>query len=527
MLLLRKREAPPFPPPSPRSGVVLRRRNRAGLREPIASGGMTCNGPENLGAGATLEEDPELADELSRQQTFASFPSDCPVSSAALAQAGFFYTGERDQVKCFSCHTTVEGWQPEDSAIERHRTVSPECRFINDIDSGRNDTYNLLNCHNGPENGSASSSLQQPSLDESSDLDVDYLLRTGQVVDLSGPLFPRNPAMCSEEARLRSFHNWPPYAPVSPQDLAHAGLYYTGIGDQVECFCCGGKLKNWEPSDQAWSEHRRHFPRCFFVLGHDVGNLEGISNQSGDAKLNRSNNVGLPQNPCMADYETRLKTFVAWNYLVSKEQLARAGFYSIGNGDSVACFHCGGALQEWKAYEDPWEQHAKWYPGCKYLLEEKGQDFVNRVHLTHSLQDSTIEETEKTSLTKDEELLQSQMVQDAMHMGFTLEEIRKTVERKRHLSAESYRSVEALVADLINAQREKILSESWEKELTTEEKLRRLQEEKLCKICMDKSISVVLLPCGHLVACKDCAEAVEKCPLCCTAIVKRQKIFMS
>ncbi|XP_067327616.1 E3 ubiquitin-protein ligase XIAP isoform X3 [Anolis sagrei] len=464
MLLLRKREAPPFPPPSPRSGVVLRRRNRAGLREPIASGGMTCNGPENLGAGATLEEDPELADELSRQQTFASFPSDCPVSSAALAQAGFFYTGERDQVKCFSCHTTVEGWQPEDSAIERHRTVSPECRFINDIDSGRNDTYNLLNCHNGPENGSASSSLQQPSLDESSDLDVDYLLRTGQVVDLSGPLFPRNPAMCSEEARLRSFHNWPPYAPVSPQDLAHAGLYYTGIGDQVECFCCGGKLKNWEPSDQAWSEHRRHFPRCFFVLGHDVGNLEGISNQSGDAKLNRSNNVGLPQNPCMADYETRLKTFVAWNYLVSKEQLARAGFYSIGNGDSVACFHCGGALQEWKAYEDPWEQHAKWYPGCKYLLEEKGQDFVNRVHLTHSLQDSTIEETEKTSLTK---------------------------------------------------------------ELTTEEKLRRLQEEKLCKICMDKSISVVLLPCGHLVACKDCAEAVEKCPLCCTAIVKRQKIFMS
>ncbi|KAH0631034.1 hypothetical protein JD844_004522 [Phrynosoma platyrhinos] len=496
----------------------------------IAEGGMTCNGPESTGACATLEEDPEqeLANEISRQQTFASFPSDCPVSSSALAQAGFFYTGERDQVKCFSCHTTVEGWQQGDSAVERHRTVSPDCKFISDINFGRNDTHHLLNCQHRSENGSVGTAVQ-PVLDPSSDLYADYLLRTGQVVDISGSLYPRNPTMCSEEARLRSFHNWPPCVPVSPKELAHAGLYYTGIDDEVECFCCGGKMKNWEPCDQAWSEHRRHFPRCFFVLGRDVGNIGSVSNLSGDAKLNGSNvhNASLPQNPCMADYETRIKTFVTWNYLVSKEQLAQAGFYSIGNGDNVVCFHCGGGLQEWKAYEDPWQQHAKWFPGCKYLVEEKGQDFVNSIHLTHSPQDSTIEEIEKTSHLKAEELLQNQVVQNAVHMGFSLDEIRKAMERKHCLSSGSYRSVEALVADLINAQRENVLHETWEKEPSTEEKLKRLQEEKLCKICMDKTISVVLIPCGHLVACKDCAEAVDKCPLCCTAIAKRQKIYMS
>lgn len=63
-------------------------------------------------------------------------------------------------------------------------------------------------------------------------------------------------------------------------------------------------------------------------------------------------------------------------------------------------------------------------------------------------------------------------------------------------------------------------------DLSTEEKLRRLQEEKLCKICMAKNISVVLIPCGHLVACKACAEAVNECPLCRTNIMKRQEIFM-
>ncbi|XP_028570914.2 E3 ubiquitin-protein ligase XIAP [Podarcis muralis] len=494
---------------------------------------MTCNGPDNCEARATPEDDPDqdLAKECSRLQTFTNFPSHCPISSSTLAQAGFFYTGEGDKVKCFSCHAVIEGWQNGDSAVGRHRTVSPNCKFINAIKILKNDTHSVFpNCSHRTEISLAADS-PQPPLDPSSDLYADYLLRSGQVVDLSGSLYPRNPAMCSEEARLRSFHNWPSHTLITPKELAHAGLYYTGTGDEVECFCCGGKLKNWEPSDRAWSEHRRHFPRCFFVLGHDVGNVGSVSNQSGDTSLDRSDihNADLPQTPSMADYENRIKTFATWRYLVSKEQLAQAGFYSLGNGDNVACFHCGGGLQEWKTDEDPWEQHAKWFPGCKYLIEEKGQDFVNNIHLTPQ-QDSTIEEAEKFSHFTDEELLQNQLVQNAMHMGFTLDEIRSTVERKCHLSAEGYRSIETLVTDLISAQRDNNPSASCEstlqKDLSAEEKLRSLQEEKLCKICMDKTISVVLIPCGHLVACKDCSEAVDKCPLCCTVITKRQKVYM-
>lgn len=63
-------------------------------------------------------------------------------------------------------------------------------------------------------------------------------------------------------------------------------------------------------------------------------------------------------------------------------------------------------------------------------------------------------------------------------------------------------------------------------DLSTEEKLRRLQEEKLCKICMAKDVSVVFIPCGHLVACKECARLLNECPLCRTDIMKIQEIFM-
>lgn len=67
---------------------------------------------------------------------------------------------------------------------------------------------------------------------------------------------------------------------------------------------------------------------------------------------------------------------------------------------------------------------------------------------------------------------------------------------------------------------------SFSLDLSTEEKLRRLQEEKLCKICMAKDVSVVFIPCGHLVACKECAQLLNECPLCRSDIMKIQEIFM-
>ncbi|XP_037979006.1 E3 ubiquitin-protein ligase XIAP isoform X4 [Motacilla alba alba] len=424
---------------------------------------MTCNVPQSSEACASADTDgaQEWAQERDRRGTFVGFPQDCPVSALALAQAGFVYTGEGDKVKCFSCHTTIERWVPGDSAVERHKQLAPNCKFITEAAFLESDMDPVTqNYQNRTENGTSNSALSC-ALDDP-DVEADYLLRTRRVVDMSDTLYPKNPAMCSEETRLKSFHSWPLNDELTPQELANAGFYYTGVGDQVACFCCGGKLKNWEPGDRAWSEHKRHFPKCLFVLGRDVGNVssESIPSELGISGLN---NAQHPRNPSMAKYGKRLQTFLSWIYPVDKERLAEAGFYSIGKGDHVVCFHCGGGLQEWKENEDPWDQHAKWFPGCRFLSNEKGIEFINNVHLKDGCRDSTTEATEGTIIPKD---------------------------------------------------------------LSTEEKLRRLQEEKLCKICMAKDVSVVFIPCGHLVACKECAQLLNECPLCRTDIMKRQEIFM-
>jgi len=68
--------------------------------------------------------------------------------------------------------------------------------------------------------------------------------------------------MSSEDARLRTFRQWPTWAKASPSELAKRGFYYTGRSDRVNCVYCHRILPNWLETDNVWSEHKRHFPNC-------------------------------------------------------------------------------------------------------------------------------------------------------------------------------------------------------------------------------------------------------------------------
>ncbi|KAF7990456.1 hypothetical protein HCN44_000261 [Aphidius gifuensis] len=44
--------------------------------------------------------------------------------------------------------------------------------------------------------------------------------------------------------------------------------------------------------------------------------------------------------------------------------------------------------------------------------------------------------------------------------------------------------------------------------------LTKLLDAMLCRICMDRSLDTALFPCGHAVACLECARRCSRCPLC-------------
>ena len=48
-----------------------------------------------------------------------------------------------------------------------------------------------------------------------------------------------------------------------------------------------------------------------------------------------------------------------------------------------------------------------------------------------------------------------------------------------------------------------------------------------CKICLEGSVEMVFIPCGHICACNSCAERVTSCPLCRKTIEQSIKIYVS
>nr|XP_046180667.1 E3 ubiquitin-protein ligase XIAP-like isoform X2 [Oncorhynchus gorbuscha] len=280
-----------------------------------------------------------------RLDSFRGSPLAQQVSAERLARAGFYFTGQADKVRCFSCHKTVENWCGGDTPAERHAEVSPNCKFLSCTHRSRVNSLQGAMLTN------------EPHYNEDAE-DMEFRLRTGEVVDES--TYPMVPHMVSEDSRFNTLGPWPSTSPVRPRELAQAGLFYLGESDRVQCFCCGGMLGGWEPGDTAWGEHSKHFPYCFFILGHDVGNLPSQAGR--EEEVGETRPRPGPRVP-MQSFEERLGSFAGIQHPIDHERLARAGFYNTGAPDRVVCFCCGGGLKGWQPDENPWEEHAKHYPG--------------------------------------------------------------------------------------------------------------------------------------------------------------------
>ncbi|XP_055792877.1 baculoviral IAP repeat-containing protein 2 isoform X1 [Salvelinus fontinalis] len=452
--------------------------------------------------GAPVDLQYDNSSELFRISTFALFPA-AAVTERTLARAGWVYTGVGDRVQCFRCKVTAEGWQTGDCPTERHRQLSPSCAFIQSLPS----TANLLSsshsafsplcsAHVIPVSGPGPAPVSAPNPVSGEEPGVpppSSPLSSREVEDMSHQRPPscHNPSMRREQDRLDSFHSWT-LSIITPSELATAGFYYLGQGDRVACFTCGGQLSNWEPGDRAVSEHQRHYPNCRFVRGDRADNVSMAGGAGGvgvapGAVAPVSSPPGLSNvsNPAMQQREERLLTFVHWplRIPVRPDQLAKAGFYYVGRNDDVKCFCCDGGLRCWESGDDPWVEHAKWFPRCVYLLQEKGQEFVHQIQarfprlfeqlLTNG--DSISREFVDPPMvnlgpgeerSEDAVMMNTAVVVSALEMGFERGLVKQTVQSKILTSGENYKTVQELVSDLLSAEDQK---REEEKEMLAEE----------------------------------------------------------
>lgn len=361
----------------------------------------------------------------------------------------------------------------------------------------------------------------------------------------------------NEQCRLATFRNWP-VSHITPTSLAKAGFYYYNLSDFVMCAWCHGVIGQWEIGDDPFTEHQKYFPNCPRVqLGPNIEIASGIR----DLGIQQ---IRAPKQEKYACLDARLRTFQGrWpcSDIQNPEVLATAGFYFQDIDDEVLCFHCNGGLRSWQKEDDPWFEHAKWFPHCQFVQLVKGEPYIQVVQ-------------QQTRPTLDQAMV-GEPVQQAMQMGLHEGRIRAVTKSRLEKFGKPYASVQALVEAVLDSQHdeneeddddhnqssativrevsrildtifsphssvattENVASTSMPtnelnqcnaggqqvqpppslttttaatvrsetespaatlEQLTLEEENRKLKDARLCKVCMADEVGVVFLPCGHL-----------------------------
>nr|CAB3225610.1 ZF(RING)-14 zinc finger protein [Phallusia mammillata] len=511
-----------------------------------------------------------------------------------------------------------------------------------------------------------------------------------------------------ESERLRSFTTaWNQDALPPPWLMAKAGWFFLGNLDRTQCFSCGQVLRNWRRSDDPLSEHLRHFPHCRMAQGSEPRNIPDRVQQSLEpvrrVRLTEQEKIDLramfpcdrPVSPHMRTQQSRVASFRNWPYTrATPDMISAAGFFSLGVRDRVKCYYCNGGLQNWRRNDDPWEEHAKWYPTCEYLLQNRGPEYIHSVvsrfpdldrpvprasgqDVPPSTSRSTVQSGPEqlptpqpktvdpaVQMQQEESLLEEAMRSDVattvIGMGFDESVVRRLMRENIAEHGAAYQSASALLDAVLNipsssqeeeeeqphapaqettptlaqpssgSRRESPIDEDEDIYASEEmvqdrpqnsfsptsgvmesmepaenpyqdpsryssalfgnsfsatnsallpplaprgggllhervhsgpvrqshpsiptssranslpvpsaqarlpqnedhlkQRLQQLQDEKLCKVCLDRTADVVFIPCGHICCCLECTRALRACPICRVRIEKAVKTYTS
>ncbi|KAG8172504.1 hypothetical protein JTE90_017585 [Oedothorax gibbosus] len=344
--------------------------------------------------------------------------------------------------------------------------------------------------------------------------------------------------------RLNTFQGKWPVSYVKPEQLAKHGFFYLQTDDRVQCAFCHIIVDDWNVGQKPLKEHIKKSPKCPFLLSSNVGNVPFVPPRP-SSKVQTTSHSSLnflnykPKYPKMSAFEKRLDTFRNFPLLhVSARQLADCGFYYTGvaTDDEVTCFFCGGALGHWEYNDEPWVEHAKFFPNCAHLKlqrQHRGLNSVSGSPATTSPPPDTTQAVEE------------KWIAEACHI-FPKSLVEKVVLQHFEQTSRHFDSLTDLCAAVLECSTTDQLSEdmtgSTHQRIETEKKndthscahIRyemkqspgKYREYLLCKICMDCEMDTVFQPCGHLIACPTCAQVLTTCPLCRQEITSRLKTYM-
>lgn len=250
--------------------------------------------------------------EQNRLNTFSNWNVSF-IDKERLALFGFYYYGPGDLVKCYFCGVEIGMWEDGDDVLADHKRWSPQCPLINghhtiNVPQDQERFRQFIPPATPSRRAERDTVILAAEADEEANEEADeerrgdrarhaptlesFLEASSYLTGLfaagrisfgdfyenipdqsnletgANQTFTRkfaHPEYVLELNRIKTFKDWPIALTQTPEMLSDAGFYYTGTGDKVTCFACGGGLKNWKPEDIPWEQHAFHYRSCLYV----------------------------------------------------------------------------------------------------------------------------------------------------------------------------------------------------------------------------------------------------------------------
>ncbi|VDI16851.1 Hypothetical predicted protein [Mytilus galloprovincialis] len=295
----------------------------------------------NIANGQIQRANDSMSIEMLRIYSLRNFPRKINISMIRLARAGFYSTGNSTETICFRCGVIYRDWISGDDPMHIHRHLSPTCDLVSNGD-GRDNIGEELQNSRRQERGEGQSSNPND-------------------ISIGNVSLPSNENIgLLNNVTSKQYHHYVSHINPSARNFDH---HDTVRGEPTEI----------------------SIPR---IQSHE-SNTYTHSNKISNSNCNiNSQNMSTKNDSPASDFERNCTNNQAgWpGYLnQTPRAMALAGFLFAGYHDYTRCFHCGGGLRNWEAGDDPWVEHARWFPQCGFLQLNKGENFIQAVLKKHNM----------------------------------------------------------------------------------------------------------------------------------------------
>lgn len=225
---------------------------------------------KNIGVEPTVMTD-EYKKESVRLESFRYWDVNF-ICKEKLSLTGFYFIGPNDMCKCYFCKAEIGLWEAGDNVLTEHLRWSPNCpllrrRLTDNEPINQGQLEEVLPPASYDVCGAARSVNIRPNAypEVSTTSPIVPTEEPSEQPTVIAPRHPNYPNFVLESDRLRSYADWPVSMKQEPKELSDAGFFYTGKGDRVKCFSCGGGLKDWDEGDEPWEQHAMWYSDCDYL----------------------------------------------------------------------------------------------------------------------------------------------------------------------------------------------------------------------------------------------------------------------